>query len=317
MSLFSPPSTPDPQTGIALGQQVAQGQQGYNTTAGETSQAGSMVDQSNPYGSLTYSQTGTGPNGVPLYSANVSLSPQQQSMFDALQGTKTAAGQQGNALITNANYGATDPTTAIGNSTNGETSTLLSQFNQSQQPFFTTQRSQLDTQLRNQGLAPGNPAYDNAMRGMDTSITNAEAGATAQFEPQAFSQAQTLYQEPATLGENLATFGAPGDPTSDLVNAPALNVQPANLIGATGTETSALNQNYQAQNQQYQNMMSGIFGVPSAILGGWAKGGFPGLSSASSLFGGAADSGAAAAAGMGDAASSAALLGDLGAMAMI
>lgn len=283
MSLFNPPSPPNPQQGIQLGQQVAQGQQDLNTQSGIQSQAGSMVNQYNPYGSLTYAQTGTGPGGVPMYSSSVNLTPQQQQMFDVLQGTKSTAGQAGNALMTNANYGSTNPATTIGDATSGNTAALMKTQTDYLQPFFTTQRSQLDTQLRNQGLAPGNPAYDNAMRGIDTSQTNAVGAIAGQFEPQAYQQATQNYLLPGTLAENLAGFGAPGNPTSELTPSPALNIQPANLVGATSTENSALNQQYQAQQQQYSAMMSGLMGIPTAMLGGWAKGGFPG---ASSLLGG-------------------------------
>lgn len=294
MSMFSPPSAPDPQTGIALGAQVANTQNAYNTSAGETSQLGSMTNQVNPYGSLTYNQTGTGPNGTPLYTANVQLTPEQQQMFNTLQSTKTSAGDQANSVISNANYGATDPASAVGSMTTGLTSDLLKTQTDYIQPFFTTQRSQLDTQLRNQGLAPGNPAYDNAMRGLDTSQNLSVTQAAGQFEPQAYSQAMSSYLLPAQLGQNLAQFGAPGDATQDLTQTPQLNVQPANVTGATATENTALNNQYTAQMQQYQNMMSGLFGVGSAVLGGWGNSG--GLSSLLGSSGGSVGDAAALAA---------------------
>jgi hypothetical protein len=282
------PAPPDPQQGIALGNQVAQGQQQYNTSAGEMSQAGSMVDQYNPYGSLTYAQTGTGPNGVPLYSANVNLTPQQQQMFDLLQGTKTTAGQQGQNLITNANYGASSPGDVIGNLTKGNTADLIKTQTDYYKPFFQSERDSLDTQLRNQGLAPGMPAYDRAMRGLDTSHGLVLEKAAGDFENQAYNQAKSMYEEPAALGENLAAFGAPMDPTKDFVNTPGLNIQPANLTGAVAGENQALNDAYKAKQAQYSSMMSGLMGIPTAILGGWAKGGFPGLGTGSSLTGDAA-----------------------------
>ena len=286
MSLFNPPSAPDPNAAISQATGIANTQTALNTTAGEQSQAGSMVGQNNPYGSLSYSQTGTGPNGTPLYTANVSLTPQQQQMFNTLQSTQTSAGNQGNQLLTNANYGSTDPTTAIGNMTSGLTSQQLQSQMNYLNPFFTTQSQQLDTQLRNQGLAPGNPAYDNAVRQLDTNQVLVVSNAAAQFEPQAFSQAQTLYTEPATLGENLAQFGAPGSPNTDLVSTPNLNVQPSNLTGAVSAENTANQNQYNAQMQQYSGLMSGLFGIPSSVLGGWAQSG--GLSS---LLGGSSSGG--------------------------
>ena len=73
MSLGAP-SPPDPT-------QVANTTQGYNTTAGTSSQAGSLFNQSTPYGTINYSQTGTGPGGVPLYSGTETLTPQQQQLL--------------------------------------------------------------------------------------------------------------------------------------------------------------------------------------------------------------------------------------------
>ncbi len=71
MSSPSPPPVKD-------SGKVAEQQQQYNKQAGIESQAGSMVNQYNPYGSLTYSQTGTGPGGVPIYSSKMELTPAQQ-----------------------------------------------------------------------------------------------------------------------------------------------------------------------------------------------------------------------------------------------
>jgi hypothetical protein len=271
VSLFSSPSIPDPSQGIALGSQVAQQQQGYNTQAGVQSQAGSMVNQVNPYGSLNYQQTGTGPNGTPLYTATEQLSPQQQNLFNLLQGTQATAGSGASNLLSGANYGSTSPTQAIGDMTSGLTGQILGQETNYLNPFFKTSRDQLDTQLRNQGLQPGEPGYDNAMRGLDTSQGLTVSNFLASAEPQAFSQASNLYQMPATMAESLANFGAPGSVNSNLTQTPGLNVQPANLTGATANETQALNSQYQSQLAQYGNMMSGLFGIPTAVLGGWAQ----------------------------------------------
>ncbi len=90
---------------------------------------------------------------------------------------------------------------------------------------------------------------------------------------------------------SLANFGSPGTPTSQLVQTPGLNISPADVTSATATENKALSDSYAAKQQQYSNMMSGLMGIPSAVLGGWAKSG--GLQSAGaglgSMFGGGAE----------------------------
>jgi len=280
MSLFNPADPPDPAAANAQAASTAAGQQSYNTQAGTASQAGSMVNQYNPLGSLTYSQTGTGPGGVPMWTSNLQLTPQQQEMFDILAGTKKSAGTAGKSLIEGANYGSAQPKDVIGGLTTGLTGDLVNKQMEYYKPFFEFERASLDTKLRNQGLIPGSPAYTNAMRELDTNHGLTMSKASADFEAQAFDQASKLYGMPWQLGSAMAGFGAPGDVKSELVNAPGLTVQPANLIGAQANANQMLMDQYKAQAGKEGDLMSGLMGIPTALLGGWAKSGFAGLGSA-------------------------------------
>lgn len=300
-------STPDAPK-VADPNVTAQQQQDLNSKAAQSSQAGSMVNQSNPFGNLSYSQTGTSPDGTPLYTASTTLSDANKQLLDILQGTQKSAGQQGNALISGANYGAVSPSDAIGNATSGLVKDAMSKQVSYLSPYFTQQTDQLDTKLRNQGFAPGQPGYDNAMRALQNNQGNTVTGFESQIEPQMFQQAQSTYLMPAQLGGTLAGLGSPTMPA--FTPQPGLNVQPANLIGATANAQQAQQQSYQDQLQQSQAMMSGLFGIPTAVLGGWAKGG--GLSS---LLG--AGGLGTAAAGAGADATMASLLGTLGTAAIL
>lgn len=241
-----------------------------NQPAAVSSQAGSNYNQSGPYGTLNYSQIGTGPNGVPIYGSSVKLSPEQQNLLNILQGTQTSAGTGAGSLIGGANYGGSTPAASIGDLASGLTSQNINEYLKSAQPFFTTQTQQLDTQLRNQGLAPGNPAYDNAMRQLTTNQGYSVEGATAAFEPTAFSQATTEYELPAELGTQLASFGAPANPVSTMEGGAALNIQPPNTTAALGSEVTAAQNQYQAQQAQYNAMLSGLMGIGSGVLGTFA-----------------------------------------------
>lgn len=270
----SPPPTPDPN-------QTAATQFDYNLKAGEAQQAASNVNQVTPYGSLTYTQTGTGPNGVPLYTATTSLSPSQQQLLDTLTGTKQTAGTQASNLLSGANYGASNPSTVIGNATSGLTSDLLKQETDYLNPFFTQQSSQLDTQLRNQGLSPGTPAYDTAMNNLRQNQNQSVTGFLAQAEPAAYSQATSSYLLPSQLAGQLSTLGSPTSPTFQ--TTPTNTTQPPNYTGAVANSAQIAQQNYQNQLQQNNAMMSGLFGIPTAVLGGWA-GSPAGGAALSSLF---------------------------------
>jgi len=261
------PSPPNPATEIANANTAAQGQATLNTGVAEGNQASSNYNQYDPYGSITYSQTGTGPNGTPIYSSNTSLTPTQQNLLNLLQGTQTTAGTQAGTLLSGANYGSQSPSDAIGNLTSGLVNQNTQEYLAANQPFYTTQSQQLDTSLRNQGLAPGDPAYDNAVRQLDVNQGLAVSGATAAFEPTAFNQATTEYTLPASLSTSLAGFGAPANPTTEAQSGAGLNIQTPNEAADLSAETTPANQQYQAQQAQYNAMINGIMNVGSDAVG--------------------------------------------------
>lgn len=252
----SPPQQQNPSLTASVQQQL-------NQQSGIQSQAGSLIPQSNVLGSTNYQQIGTGPGGIPLYGETTSLSPTQQGLYNTQVGTQQLAGQQGQNLIGGANYGSTSPTTAIGTESTGIEGGLMNQWLSSQAPWLTLQTQQLDTQLKNQGLAPGNPAYDNAMTNLIQGQTQGVAGAASQFQPQAFSEASSLYQMPAQLGESLASFGQYTSPTSQLIQTPGLNVSPANYE----SDVNAYNQQQLQEWAAQQQMMGSIFGGLAGLGG--------------------------------------------------
>src|ERR1700730_13680564 len=93
---------------------VSAGQTAANLALGESAQAGSQVNQIDPFSTGTYVNTGVGPNGVPTYSFVKQYSPQQQQLLNEQQLGMGVAGAEGANLLSGANYGSVDPTTAIG-----------------------------------------------------------------------------------------------------------------------------------------------------------------------------------------------------------
>ena len=68
---------------------------GLQNTYNIGAQAGSQYDHLNPYGNLNYVQTGTGPNGVPIYSAQETLSPVEQKFIQYLYRNTANCGSAG------------------------------------------------------------------------------------------------------------------------------------------------------------------------------------------------------------------------------
>lgn len=267
----STPSPPQP-TNPSI---TAAQQQQLNLQATEDAQAASNVNQITPQGSLTYQQTGTGPNGIPLYTATQTLTPAQQGIFNALQGGQQGAASQAGGLLNNTDF---QNNNIVGNTdsiTNSVMNNELSFLN----PFFNQQTSWLDNQLRNQGLMPGagnnqgggGTAYGNAMQNLGANQAQQAGGFLAQIEPQAFQQAVTQYQLPASTAGLLMSL-AQGTPLNQsTVNTPQATMQPANLIGATANAQNMEMQAYNAQLANQASMMSGIFGGLGAIGGGLAR----------------------------------------------
>lgn len=266
----SSPPPPTPQAAPS----TAADQLNYNVSTASTGQAASMVDQSNPWGSLTYNQTGTGPNGIPIYSANTSLTPQMQQIIDQLQGGVSNQ-------LTSSNYLTGDASKTIGDMTSGWTKDLLDKQVSYLSPFFTEQSRALDTQLRNQGISPFDPAYKTAMNNLGQTQNQSVTGFLAQAGPQAFNMARESYLTPLQIAQGLMGMNNPSSFMSGLVNPPQANVGNVNYGEMVNSFNQAEMAKYKAAMEQKQAMMSGMFGIPTAILGGWARtGGVQALGSA-------------------------------------
>jgi hypothetical protein len=75
----SPPPAPDPTA-------TANAQSGSNIATAIANAQLNRVNQQTPWGSITYTQGAPGANGVPTWSSQIQLSPQQQAMLDQQQG---------------------------------------------------------------------------------------------------------------------------------------------------------------------------------------------------------------------------------------
>ena len=220
-----------------------------------------MINQYTPYGSLNYSSDPNAPGG---YSATQTLSPAQQQILSLMQQGQTGAGTAAAGL-------GGQLAGMYGQPANLDTQSLTNQMmnwqNQSIQPYWDIQKSNLEAQLQNQGLNPNDAAWQNAMMSFTKGIGQAQNQFFTQAEPLAFSQALTQYQLPLQNFASLMGMSQPQNP--NYVNAPQGQVAPPDYQGLA-------EQQYAQQNQQYGNMMQGLFGIPTALAGGWAKSVFPG-----------------------------------------
>ena len=246
MSL-SQPTPPNPY-------QLANAQEQVNQQAAQQQAEANRVNQTTPYGNLTYTQTGTNPDGTPIYSATTALNPAEQSLFNTTVQTQQGAANAANNLIGNLGSSLSSAPN-LGN--DALINTMMGWQQKYMQPIFNQQQSNLNSQLAAQGITQGSDAYNNAQNLFSRNVNNAYEGAMAQDEGQAFNQAATAYQLPI---QTLATLLGEGSPASNLnlTQTPQETIQPANL-------QNAVEQNYAQQNQIYGNTMSGLFGLGGNI----------------------------------------------------
>lgn len=251
---FSQPSSPDPIS-------TAGQQQSFNNQAARSTNQFNSYNQSTPYGSLSYAQDQNSPSG---YSVNVALSPAQQQLLNTQQGTQQTLGNTGNALASNvAGMYSSAP--------NIDGSAVTKQLNNWQQqylqPIFNQQQSNTDAQLRNQGLAPGSEAYNNA----ENLLARNQGDVTNQYlqqnQAQGYAQALQNYQLPLQTIQQLMGGSAPQGPSFQ--STPSTTDQPANYAGLA-------QQNFTNQQGQFQSTMGDLgqlAGAATGLSGGWGGGG--------------------------------------------
>ena len=272
----SAPTPPDPY-------QTANAQTQSNIATAKANQETNMVNQSNPYGSLTYNQSGTNPDGTAQYTATTSLSPETQQLFDAYQKMR---GVQTGAATNLLNSGAG----ALGGggldlSYNG-TAAALDALNKSRlDPQWQQNQGQFEAKLAAQGLQPGMPGYDAAYRNFSQSKNDAYNSANLADYQTAANSALQQYLAPVQAYGALSSGTNPTMPNQALVNTPSTNIPATNISGL-------VEQNYQQQSQNanaYNGQLAGLFGTGLGIAAAPFTGGTSligsGLSKMGGLFG--------------------------------
>lgn len=245
---------------------TAQAQTASNRDTAITQQLLNMTNQVTPYGALKYTQSGmatiTGADGkkyqVPTFTGTQTLSPTQQQILQQneqadINMNNIALGQIdriGNHLSTPFSYGtgehekwASDLYGKLNDDTNARNTAAMEQ------------------KLANQGLQPGTPAYDDAMRNLTYSQDKARNDFMLGSYDQGLNTALTMRNQP--INEVGALMSGAQVQQPQFVNTPN--------TGVNGTDVAGLvNSNYQGQLANYQAKMGGLFGLGSAAVGGWA-----------------------------------------------
>lgn len=245
---------------------TAAAQTASNVDTAAAQQILNMTNQVTPDGSLNYNQTGTtqyvGADGktynLPNYTATQSLSPGQQQIYDQNQTAdinmnNIALGQidkMGNHLSTPFSYSTGEHEAWAGD--------LYGKLNDE-----TNQRNMglMEQKLANQGLQPGTPAYDDAMRNLTYGQDKARNDFMLGAYDVGMNTALTNRNQP--INETTALMSGSQVSQPQYVNTPQTGVNGTDVAGLMSQQNQQKNANYQAQ-------LGGLFGLGGAALGGWA-----------------------------------------------
>lgn len=238
--------------------QAAQQTQFGNVQGAQAATAANRVNQTTPFGSLTYQQTGIDANGNPIWSANQSFSPEVAgTMSDISSQISQNIGQGFNPNL---------PSTGINP---GET--YSDAIMRRLQPTQERAQKALDAQLANQGIMPGSEAYNQAKtlqaQQQNDQLTSAIVGGMQtglSANQQAYQQALQNYNLPLSqLGAyRAATAPSYVNPyTQAAVSGP-------DYLGAYTTQANADLAAQNAEAARQAGLTSGLFGLgSSAIIG--------------------------------------------------
>lgn len=245
------PEAPDPY-------KTAAAQTDSNKQTALTQQELNQTNQVNPYGSLTYSQSGTNADGTPQFTATQTLSPQAQALFDKYMTMRT--GQAGAATnLMNSGAGAFSGK-GLDLSYDGTAAALDALNRKRLDPQWQQNTDMQEAKLAAQGLQPGMPGYDRAMAVFNQGKNDAYNSANLADYGQAIAAKQAEYLSPVQAYTALTSGTQPTMPNTANVTTPTANVAGTNIAGL-------IQDNYKNQLSQSNSAMGGLFGLGGTVLG--------------------------------------------------
>lgn len=254
--MVSTPKAPDPMA-------TAQAQAGLNQSTAISQQLLNQTNQVNPWGSVSYNQTGsnsfTDSTGktttLPQFTQTTSYTPQQQAIFDKTQAAQTnLAGLAQDQSAKMATY-LNDPFT-FNNQDAADWSYDLAQTRIA--PQQQKAQAALESQLINSGIRRGTQAWDSEMQRLTNANTDQNNQLALNGRSQAFSEALTTRNQPINELSALLSSSQLQNPGGMSPGAPQTSVGGVDYTGL-------VNQQYQSKLASSQGAMGGLFGLAGSL----------------------------------------------------
>lgn len=237
-------------------------------------------------------QTNAGSQGTPQYTSTISLSPQEQAIFDQQMKNQAQAGGAANTALSQYQSASSSPIDyskfmAIPGASDimGQQQTAMDAQNTLLAPQLAQQQAALESKLANQGLAPGTEAYKNAYNNFNNLQSQTLANETlnsgqyAQMQNQIalsnrnqqIAEAEAQRNDP--LNQYQALMGGSQVTNPTFSNPGNTQVAGTNVAQLAEQQYQAQLAAYNAQNQSSNSLTGSIFGLGGSFLGG------PGFSS--------------------------------------
>jgi hypothetical protein len=249
------PKAPDPM-------KTAQAQAGLNEETAVTQAQLAATNQITPYGNLTYDQIGEWDDGTPRFEATQSLSPEQQGLYDRFTQAQTQFGDIANTQLGRVSEQMGSPFD-IDSAAGGQIAEMQRQF---LDPEWGRRADNLEATLAARGLSPGGEAYGARQQEFGDQRDRAYDAMYLNARQQGVQEALAERNQPLTELTSMLSMTQPQSPS--FTSTPQPGVAP---VDYTGLVTNEYNQKVANQNA----MMGGLFGLGSAVAGGWARAGFP------------------------------------------
>lgn len=280
-----PPAAPDPV-------QTAAAQTASNRETAIWNAALNNINQVTPYGNLTYTKEDQGEGLPPQYTSTITLTPEQQSIYDSMTRSEQGLANLGEQQIGRITESVSSPYSYAGlggeispedvatQQANAE-SAYMARLN----PQFQRDEEALRSRLINQGIGQGSQAYQREMESFNQMKNDARSQAIlAGQQYGGTAQQQALQRRNQAISEYDAQRNAPlneyiGMTSGVQIQNPQFSSK--GYEGAAGVDMAGLiNQNYQNQMAQYNaaqsgrnNMLGTIAGLGGSFLTAPMKGG--------------------------------------------
>lgn len=259
MGKKSTPKSPDPF-------QVSAAQTESNKATAEYNAALNRINQSSPFGSISYTQTGTDQNsGAPIYSQQTSLSPELQNLFNSQIGAQQGISSAITGALGNLPSGPFDPNIDVGDIRQRSFDSQMAML----QPKFDQGWKNLETTMSDRGIPIGAEIWRDENNRFDTAREGAQLAAARTADLDASNEYQRQY------GNALTEYNLPLQQlqgllgTSSPVQNPTFSPFSQSSSGQTdvaGNVWNAYNADVNAANQRNAQTGSAIAGAGQLAL---------------------------------------------------